>query len=81
MLYSEDNRIEFTLCRHEQAAAFTADAHGGLTGKAGVCLATLGPGTTNLVVGVTDATMDGAPMDYSKNQKLTKRLGEIEEAI
>jgi hypothetical protein len=32
-------------------------------------------------LGVTDATMDGAPMGYSKNQKLTKRLGEIEEAI
>ena len=58
-----------------------ADAHGGLTGKAGVCLATLGPGATNLVAGVTDATMDRAPVGYSENQKLTKRLGKIEVAI
>ena len=58
-----------------------ADAYGGLAGKAGVCLATLGPGTTNLVMGVTDATMDRAPVDYSENQELTKRLGKIEVAI
>jgi len=78
MLYSEDSRIEFTLCRHEQAAAFMADAHGRLTGKAGVCRATLGPGATDLV---TDATMDRVPVDYSENQKLTKRLGKTEVAI
>jgi len=41
-----------------------ADAHGGLTGKAGVCLATLRPGATNLVTGVTDATKDRAPVGY-----------------
>jgi acetolactate synthase-1/2/3 large subunit len=58
-----------------------ADAHGGLTGKAGLCRATLGPGATNLVTGVTDATMDRAPVDYSENQELTKRLGKIEVAI
>jgi acetolactate synthase-1/2/3 large subunit len=58
-----------------------ADVHGGLTGKVGVCRATLGPGATNLVTGVTDATMDRAPVDYSENQELTKRLGKIEVAI
>ena len=40
----QSKKIEFILCRHEQAAAFMADAYGRLTGKAGVCLSTLGPG-------------------------------------
>ena len=57
-----ESNIEFVLCRHEQAAAFMADAYGRLTGKAGVCLATLGPGATNLVTGVADANMDRAPL-------------------
>ncbi len=43
MMSLEDSGIEFVLCRHEQAAAFIADAYGRLTGKAGVCLGTLGP--------------------------------------
>ena len=42
-----DSPIEFVLCRHEQSAAFMADTYGRLTGKAGVCLATLGPGRRN----------------------------------
>ncbi len=58
-----------------------ADAHGGLTGKAGVCLATLGPWATNLITGLTDETMDRTPVDYSENQKLTMRLGEMEVAM
>ena len=56
-----ESSIEFVLCRHEQAAAFAADAHGRLTGKAGVCLGTLGPGVTNLLTGLADANMDRAP--------------------
>jgi len=43
MISLNDSKIDFVLCRHEQAAAFAADAYGRLTGKAGVCLATLGP--------------------------------------
>ncbi|NQV79792.1 MAG: acetolactate synthase large subunit, partial [Alphaproteobacteria bacterium] len=57
-----DSEIKFVLCRHEQAAAFMADTFGRLTGKAGVCLGTLGPGATNLVTGVADANMDRAPL-------------------
>ena len=57
-----DSDIDFVLCRHEQAAAFMADVYGRLTGKAGVCLATLGPGATNLVTGIADANMDRAPL-------------------
>ena len=56
-----DSGIEFILCRHEQAAAFMADVHGRLTGKAGVCLATLGPGATNLVTGLAAANLARAP--------------------
>ena len=62
------------LCRHEQAAAFAADAYGRLTGKAGVCLGTLGPGATNLVTGVADANMDCAPLVCIIGQGSTRRL-------
>ena len=57
-----DSPIKFVTTRHEQGAAFMADVYGRLTGKAGVCLATLGPGATNLITGVADANMDRAPM-------------------
>lgn len=68
------SKIKFVLCRHEQAAAFMADAYGRLTGKAGVCLGTLGPGATNLVTGVADANMDRAPLVAIIGQADTKRL-------
>ncbi len=58
----EDSTITFVPCRHEQGAAFIANVHGRLTGKAGVCLATLGPGATNLITGVADANLDKAPL-------------------
>jgi len=54
--------IQFITTRHEQGAAFMADIYGRLTGKAGVCLSTLGPGATNLMTGVADANLDGAPL-------------------
>ena len=69
-----DSQIEFILCRHEQAAAFAADAYGRLTGKPGVCLGTLGPGATNLVTGVADANMDRAPLVCIIGQASTRRL-------
>ena len=69
-----DSKIEFVLCRHEQSAAFIADVYGRLTGKAGVCLATLGPGVTNLVTGLADANMDRAPVVAIIGQGSTKRL-------
>lgn len=58
----EKSGIRFITTRHEQGAAFMADVYGRLTGKAGVCLSTLGPGATNLVTGVADANLDGAPL-------------------
>ncbi|MCH8103174.1 MAG: acetolactate synthase large subunit [Chloroflexi bacterium] len=62
VLALEDSPIEFVLTRQEQGAAFMAEIHGRLTGEPGVCLATLGPGATNLVTGVADANMDRAPL-------------------
>ena len=53
-----DSRIRFIETRHEQGASFMADVYGRLSGKAGVCLSTLGPGATNLLTGVVDAYLD-----------------------
>ena len=69
-----DSPIKFVLTRHEQGAAFMADVYGRLTGKAGVCLATLGPGATNLITGVADANMDLAPVVAIAGQGSTTRL-------
>ena len=59
---SRSERIRHITTRHEQGAAFMADVHGRLTGRAAVAMATLGPGATNLVTGVADAFLDRAPM-------------------
>ncbi len=69
-----DSTIRFIATRHEQAAAFMADVYGRLTGRAGVCLATLGPGATNLVTGVADANMDHAPLVAISGQAATTRF-------
>jgi acetolactate synthase I/II/III large subunit len=69
-----DSSITFIPTRHEQGAAFMADVYGRLTGKAGVCLATLGPGATNLITGVADANMDRAPLVAIAGQASTARL-------
>jgi len=67
-------KIKFITTRHEQGAAFMADVYGRLTGKAGVCLATLGPGATNLVTGVADANLDGAPLVAITGQVGTDKM-------
>lgn len=69
-----DSPIHFITTRHEQGAAFMADVYGRLTGKAGVCLATLGPGATNLITGVADADSDGAPLVAITGQVGTERM-------
>jgi len=69
-----DSNIQFITTRHEQGAAFMADVYGRLTGRAGVCLATLGPGATNLVTGVADANMDHAPVVAIAGQAGTNRM-------
>jgi acetolactate synthase-1/2/3 large subunit len=57
-----DSSVRFVPVRHEQGGAFIADVYGRLTGRAGVCLGTLGPGATNLVTAVADAYLDRAPL-------------------
>ena len=69
-----DSSITFITTRHEQGAAFMADVYGRLTGKAGVCTSTLGPGATNLVTGVADANMDRAPIVAIAGQGPTTRM-------
>ncbi|MBI5198335.1 MAG: acetolactate synthase large subunit [Nitrospirae bacterium] len=69
-----DSSIPFVTTRHEQGAAFMADVHGRLTGQAGVCLSTLGPGATNLITGVADANMDRAPLVAITGQAGLQRM-------
>ncbi|MFQ5668894.1 MAG: acetolactate synthase large subunit [Acidobacteriota bacterium] len=69
-----DSSLRFITTRHEQGAAFMADICGRLTGRAGVCLATLGPGATNLATGVADANMDRAPLVAIAGQAATTRM-------
>jgi acetolactate synthase-1/2/3 large subunit len=64
--------IRVVVTRHEQHAAFMAAAYGRLTGKAGVCLATLGPGATNLVTGIAHAQLGGMPLVAITGQKPVK---------
>jgi acetolactate synthase-1/2/3 large subunit len=72
--------IELILCRHEQAAGFMAATWGRLTGKAGVCLATLGPGATNLVTAAAFATLGAMPVVMITGQKpiKTSKQGEFQ---
>jgi acetolactate synthase I/II/III large subunit len=58
----DGSSLEFVPVRHEQGGAYMADMYGRLTGRAGVCLGTLGPGATNLVTGVADAFLDRSPL-------------------
>lgn len=69
-----DSPIEFVVCRHEQAAAFMAEMYGRISGKPGVCLATLGPGVTNLLTGVASANMDHSPLVAIIGQGSSHRL-------
>jgi acetolactate synthase-1/2/3 large subunit len=69
-----DSTIKFVTTHHEQGAAFMADVYGRLTGRAGVCMSTLGPGATNLITGVADANMDRAPVVAIAGQGATTRL-------
>ncbi len=63
------SKIQLVVTRHEQAAAFMAATFGRFTGKAGVCLATLGPGATNLVTGIAHAQLCGFPLLAITGQK------------
>ena len=70
------SQIRHYLMRHEQAAAHAADGYARATGKVGVCLATSGPGATNLVTGIATAYMDSTPMVALTAQVSTSLLGQ-----
>ncbi len=70
---SRSRRIRLILTRHEQGAGFMAATYGRHTGKTGVCLATLGPGATNLVTAAAYATLGGMPMLMITGQKPIKK--------
>lgn len=70
---SRSSRIKLILTRHEQGAGFMAATYGRHTGKAGVCLSTLGPGATNLVTAAAYATLGGMPMLMITGQKPIKK--------
>ena len=67
--------IHFVLMRHEQAAAHAADGYARATGKVGVCIATSGPGATNLVTGIATAYMDSSPVVAITGQVPTPFIG------
>lgn len=67
--------LKHVLVRHEQAAALAADGYARVTGKAGVCMATSGPGATNLVTGIANAFMDSIPLVALTGQTQTQMMG------
>lgn len=69
------HRLRHILVRHEAAAAFAAGAYARSTGRVGVCMATSGPGATNLVTGIVDALMDSVPLVAITGQVRTPLLG------
>jgi acetolactate synthase-1/2/3 large subunit len=66
--------VSFIPVRHEQGGAYMADMYGRLTGRAGVCLGTLGPGATNLITGVADAFLDRSPLVALTGQADLQRM-------
>ncbi|MGB9904967.1 MAG: thiamine pyrophosphate-binding protein, partial [Desulfotomaculales bacterium] len=69
------SKIKHVLVRHEQGAAHAADGYARATGRVGVCLATSGPGATNLVTGIANAYMDSVPMVIFTGQVNVSQVG------
>ncbi|MDA0179225.1 acetolactate synthase large subunit [Solirubrobacter phytolaccae] len=69
-----DSSVTFVPVRHEQGGAYMADMYGRLTGRAGVCLGTLGPGATNLITAVADAFLDRSPLVALTGQADLQRM-------
>src|SRR3712207_3984655 len=74
-LYDYRDKLVHILVRHEQDAAHAAEGYARLTGRPGVCLATSGPGATNLVTGIADAMMDSVPIVCITGQVIASVLG------
>jgi len=74
-LYSASGEIRHIMTSHEQGASHAADGYARVTGKVGVCIATSGPGATNLVTGIATAYMDSVPIVAFTGQVATSLLG------
>ena len=72
---TKSKKIRVVLPRHEQGGAFAAEGYGRATGRAGVCMATSGPGATNLVTGIADAFMDSVPLVAITGQVNQEMIG------
>lgn len=72
---TRSNRIRNVLCRHEQGEIFAAEGYAKCTGKVAVCIATSGPGATNLVTGLADAMLDSVPMVAITGQVPRRMIG------
>ncbi len=74
-LLDYDDKLKHILTRHEQGAAHAAQAYAMVTGKAGVCFATSGPGATNLVTGIANAFLDSVPVVFITAQVVSNLIG------
>lgn len=74
-LYDFDKHVTHILTRHEQGAVHAAEGYAKVTGKAGVCFATSGPGATNLITGIADAMIDSVPLVCITGQVASPLLG------
>src|SRR5690554_3277889 len=74
-LYDHDKNVKHILTRHEQGAVHAAEGYAKVTGKAGVCFATSGPGATNLITGIADAMIDSTPLVCITGQVASPLLG------
>lgn len=74
-LYDFDQNVKHILTRHEQGAVHAAEGYAKVTGKAGVCFATSGPGATNLITGIADAMIDSVPLVCITGQVTSPLLG------
>ena len=74
-LYDHDKNVKHILTRHEQGAVHAAEGYAKITGKAGVCFATSGPGATNLITGIADAMIDSTPLVCITGQVASPLLG------
>ncbi len=70
-----DSRMKHVLVRHEQGASLAANGYARMSGRVGVCIATSGPGATNLLTGIADAFMDSVPMVAITGQVPTRIMG------
>lgn len=74
-LYENQDRVRHVLVRHEQGAAIAAEGYSKSSGKVGVCMATSGPGATNLVTGIADAMLDSVPLVCITGQVASHLIG------